>query len=207
LNSFKDFYRSEELQTPFLASASVTSLPPRTVANFLTHCFFKYAEANYFAVEKEWFDVQLSIAYTDASTFGITSAGTICIIFAVLAIGTQYAYLESPTGQRQGNATTNSIEPASFTEDAIGVMFYHQASRLLSEVITLSSLESIQACLLLGIYALPIDASGLAYIYLNIGLRLGVQNGMHRKGNEKPVDHVEDGIKDRVWWTIYCLER
>jgi len=86
-------------------------------------------------------------------------------------------------------------------------MFYQQACRLLSEVITLSSLESVQACLLLGIYTLPIDASGLAYIYLNMGLKLAIQNGMHRKCDGKVPNRSDDSIKNRVWWTIYCLER
>jgi hypothetical protein len=207
LDSFKDFYRSEELQSPSIVSASISSLPPRSVADFLANCFFKYAEANYFVVEVEWFEAQLSIAYTDASTLGSTAAGTVCIIFAVLAIGTQYAYLEASAEHSQSNTTTEFAEPASFTEDAIGLMFYQQACRLLSEVIILSSLESIQACLLLGVYTLPIDASGLAYIYLNIGLKLGIQNGMHRKRTEKAPKQVGDTIKIRVWWTIYCLER
>jgi len=81
-----------------MVSGSISSLPPRSVANFLAHCFFKYAKANYFTVEVEWFEAQLSIAYTDASTLGATAASTFCIIYAVLAIGTQYAYLESSAG-------------------------------------------------------------------------------------------------------------
>lgn len=56
-------------------------------------------------------------------------------------------------------------------------MLYRQATKLLPEVIHLASLESVQACLLFGLYALPIDASGLGYVYLNLAIKLAMQNG------------------------------
>lgn len=86
-------------------------------------------------------------------------------------------------------------------------MFYQQACKLVPDVITISSLESVQACLLIGIYALPLDASGLAYIYLNLALKLAIQNGMHRKYVGEGLEPVVRETRNRVWWTVYTTER
>jgi hypothetical protein len=130
--------------------------------------------------------------------------GVIGILFAILAIGTQFAYLESLV-----DGAENPTEKGSdaFSEDAVGILFYQQACRLLPDVMTASSLESVQACLLLGIYTLPVDASGLAYIYLNLALKLAIQNGMHRK---YPVENRDAHIvetRNRVWWSVYTIEK
>ncbi|KAJ1714356.1 hypothetical protein NYO67_3450 [Aspergillus flavus] len=125
-----------------------------------------------------------------------------CVIFGVLAFGTQHAYLESATERIGGRKST---QHGPFTGDTIGVMLYQQACLLLPDVITLSSLESVQACLLLGIYTLPLDASGLAWIYLGIGVKLANQNGMHRKTCEDSFDLYIRETKNLVWWTFSLL--
>lgn len=130
--------------------------------------------------------------------------GIIGIIFATLAIGTQFAYLESLV---EGTENPTEKGAGAFSEDAVGILFYQQACRLLPDVITVSSLESVQAVLLLGIYTLPVDASGLAYIYLNLALKLAIQNGMHRK---YPVENRDVRIvetRNRVWWSVYTIEK
>ncbi|EXV01913.1 hypothetical protein X797_004747 [Metarhizium robertsii] len=79
------------------------------------------------------------------------------MIFGLLAMWTQYAYLE----QLSVGITSlpGSQERGSLTKDAVGILFYQQAGQLLSDAVILSSLECVQACLLLGTYTLPIDAS------------------------------------------------
>lgn len=145
---------------------------------------------------------KIDIAYHSPASLSRRDVGTICVIFITLAIGTQYAYLEALAERNQHS------EADFFSEDAIGVRFFQQACKLLPDVITLSSLESVQACLLLGIYTLPVDASGLSYVYLNLALKLAIQNGMHRAC---PKDSVRDGevreLRDRVWWAVYTIER
>lgn len=126
----------------------------------------------------------------------------ISIILTILAIGTQYAYLDSPD-----HKTAESNTGSSFSEDELGASFYREAIRFLPEIIESSSLESVQACLLFAVYSLPIDAVGLGYIYINIAIRLAMQNGMHRKytGEDMGADIVE--TRNKVWWTTYVLER
>lgn len=123
------------------------------------------------------------------------------MILTVFAIGTQYAYLDSP--KRNASGKPGPV----FSEDEVGNMFYQQAIRLLPEIIESSTLESVQACLLFGVYALPIDASGLGYIYINLAIRLAMQNGMHRKYAGEAFNPSMIETRNRVWWTAYTLER
>ena len=120
-------------------------------------------------------------------------------MLTIFAIGTQYAYLDS--------RSQNTTKDGDFSEDDIGATFYQSAVRLLPEIIESSCLESVQACLLFGFYSLPIDASGLGYIYINLAVRLAMQNGMHRKCKSDlfSPDMVE--TRNRAWWTAYSLER
>ncbi|GMG02754.1 unnamed protein product [Aspergillus oryzae var. brunneus] len=173
-----------------------------TVPNFLVHCFFKHAETSYFTVERIWLESKLDLAYTNPNSITNSDVSTMCVIFGVLAFGTQHAYLESATERIGGRKST---QHGPFTGDTIGVMLYQQACLLLPDFITLSSLKSVQACLLLGIYTLPLDASGLAWIYLGIGVKLANQNGMHRKTCEDSFDLYIRETKNLVWWTLYTL--
>lgn len=204
---FKEYYRAEELQSSSSTLTALSSLPPRYVADFLVRVFFKHAETNYFYVERDWFMRRLDMAYDDAASLSRRDVGTVCIIFIVLAIGTQYAYLDSHQ-ERSGNAEEASVpETGPFSEDVVGVMFYQQACRLVPDVITIASLESVQACLLIGVYTLPLDASGLSYIYLNLAVKLAIQNGMHRKYPGEGVDPIVRETRNRVWWTTYTTEK
>ncbi|KAF5855259.1 hypothetical protein ETB97_009548, partial [Aspergillus alliaceus] len=150
---------------------------------------------------KSWLLENLNALYNDPSGFSRKGAAVISIILTVFAIGTQYAYLDSP-----GNST-GSEGIQDFSEDDIGNTFYQNAVRLLPEIIELSSLESVQACLLFGFYSLPIDASGLGYIYVNLAVRLAMQNGMHRKCKSEAFNSGMIETRNRVWWTAYSLER
>jgi hypothetical protein len=144
---------------------------------------------------------KLNVLYTDPGQFGSQDAGVIGIILTIFAIGTQYAYLDSP-----GNIAAGKPGPG-FSEDELGTRFYQEAIRLLPEIIESSSLESVQACLLFAAYSLPIDAAGLGYIYLNLAVRLAIQNGMHRKYTGDAFSPAMIEIRNRVWWTAYTMER
>lgn len=168
------------------------------------HVFFTHASTNYFYVEKSWLLDRLNVAYGNPTSLARRDVGTVCIIFMVLAIGTRYAYLEwvAENGAGAGEEPTGP-----FSEDSLGVMFYQQACKLVPDVITFASLESVQACLLIGIYALPLDASGLSYIYLNLAVKLAIQNGMHRGWPGEGFDPVVRETRNRVWWAAYTTER
>lgn len=197
-----EYWRVEELHANSSEIAEArASFPPRQVAGFLMHVFFKHATINYFYVEHLWLTEKVNHLYESPSELTAKDAGILAIILNIFAIGTQYVHLESIVG------TDENSNPNTEWENEIGTMFYRQATKLLPEVIHLASLESVQACLLFGLYALPIDASGLAYIYLNIAVKLGIQNGMHRRlpSHTFPPHTIE--ARNRVWWTAYCTER
>jgi hypothetical protein len=205
--NIKEYYRAEELQTSSSAVTALASLPPRFVADFLVQAFFKHGETNYFYVERGWLMSKLDTAYENPSSLSRRDVGTVCMLFIVLAIGTQYAYLDSPGERRSDGHSHSPTGNGPFSEDAIGVMFYQQATKLIPDVITIASLESVQACLLIGLYTLPLDASGLSYIYLNLAVKLGIQNGMHRKYTGEGLDPVIRETRNRVWWTAYITEK
>lgn len=207
ITNFKEYYRAEELQSPAVTLSSLSRLPPRSIAEFLINCFYTHAEANYCFVERNWLKTKLDLVYDSPSALTRRDVGIVCLIFGLLAIGTQYAYLEVLADGTNGFLGSQEIAPGSFSEDAVGILFYQQASRLLSDVITVSSLECVQACLLMGIYTLPIDASGLAYIYLSLALKLAIQNGMHRKYSGADLDATTCETRNRIWWTIYTIEK
>ncbi|OQD89388.1 hypothetical protein PENANT_c002G07358 [Penicillium antarcticum] len=158
--------------------------------------FFKYSETHYYLVQESWVLSKLDLLYHNPESFSHKGAEvTVAIILSVFAIGTQYAHLES-LGQAQTSASGST-----FSEDDVGATFYQQAIRLLPEIIEIASLESVQACLLFGYYALPVDASGLGFIYINLAMRLGMQNGMHRKCKNEAFSRSMIETRNRVWWT------
>ncbi|KAE8383850.1 fungal-specific transcription factor domain-containing protein [Aspergillus bertholletiae] len=195
-----EYWRAQQLRSgQSHLSAAVSSCPPPQIARFLANIFFKYAETHYFFIRKRWFFETLHVLYHDPNNFGKKGAAIIAIMLTVFAIGTQYAYLDS--------SGHNTASDGDFSEDDIGATFYQNAVRLLPEIIESSCLESVQACLLFGFYSLPIDASGLAYIYINLAVRLAMQNGMHRRCKSEAFNPDMIEMRNRVWWTAYSLER
>ncbi|KAM3524882.1 hypothetical protein NHJ13051_004296 [Beauveria bassiana] len=201
---FDEYYRPDELRSPTGSLVPLSSLPPRSITDFLIHCFFQHAEANYSFVDRDWLCSQVDVVYENPMALSNRDIGTLSMIFTILAIGTQYAYLESIA---EGKSTTSAGDSKQFSEDAVGIQFYRKAAHLLPDVIAASSLESVQACLLMGIYTLPVDASGLAYIYLNLALKLAIQNGMHRKHPANDIDARIRETRNRVWWALYTIEQ
>ncbi|KAK7968612.1 hypothetical protein PG988_007685 [Apiospora saccharicola] len=166
----------------------------------LAHVFFTHATSFYFFLDQKWVISTLDSLYQNSpSRHDSKNVVPACAVTMVLAVGAQYAHLESP-----GRA---DLANTGYWELEIGSTFYRHVARLLAEMIHSGSIISVQVCLLLGLYCLPLDASGLGYIYLNLAMKLAIQNGMHRR----PVSAVPDALKEetrcRLWWTVYCLER
>ena len=186
----------------------INILPPRPIAEFLKNVFFKHATGSYFYLDERWIEEAVNVLYSGTSNLSAKDVTAACLVVMVLAVGTQYAHLESSHRQRR-HSSAHLINPGSDTNSEldIGAAFYRQVARLLSEVIHSGSLLSVQVCLLLGLYSLPIDASGLGYIYLNLSIKLAIQNGMHRRTSPNAFDSNTAEIRRRVWWTAYCMER
>jgi hypothetical protein len=183
----------------------VAIFPPRPVADFLTNVFFKHATSFYYYVDQSWFDGILDHIYLDMAELRSKDFVAICVILMVLAVGTQYVHLETP--KHHNRRRTVDIDKHNSWELEIGSAFYRQVVKLTSEVIHAGSLLSVQVFLLLGLYSLPIDASGIGYIYLNLAIKVAIQNGLHRKVPHSNFDERTKEIRRRVWWTAYCMER
>lgn len=146
--------------------------------------------------------------YTNANQLRSKDVTAACAVVMVLAVGTQYVHLESPDRHSvQNDSGSRNSNNHNGWELDIGSAFYREVAKLLSEVIHSGSLLSVQVCLLLSLYCLPIDASGLGYIYLNLAVKLAIQNGMHRKVSRDAFDSATIESRRRVWWTAYCMER
>lgn len=144
------------------------------------------------------YDTPASLTRRDVPALGV--------LFMVLAIGTQYAYLDSDAW-KGGDESSSSSAANNFSEDNVGIMLYQQACRLLPDVITIASSESVQACLLIGLYTLPLDPSGLSWVYLNLAMKLAIQNGMHRRYPGQASDPAMIETRNRVWWTLHMIEK
>lgn len=172
------------------------------MADFLVQTFFKYAQTNNFYVEEDWLREKLNTCYTNPSSLTSADAGAVCAILMVLAIGTQFAHMDSPTPVNK-----LSSDDHRFSEDEVGLTFYQFASKLLPDIITTASVRSVQACLLIGTYLLPLDTSGLSYTYFGLALKMAIQNGMHRKYYGEGLDPHMVEVRNRVFRTAYTIEK
>lgn len=205
---FEDRWRATQLQSgSSVVSASITCLPPRYVADFLVQIFFKYAQTNNFYVEEDWLCDKLNLCYTNPSGLSSDDAGAVCSILMVLAVGTQFAHMESPTPVNCLPHDSAAAQDHHFSEDEVGLTFYQFASKLLPDIIATASVRSVQACLLIGTYLLPLDTSGLCYTYFGLALKLAIQNGMHRRYHGEGLSPRMVEVRNRVFWTAYTIEK
>ncbi|ROW02429.1 hypothetical protein VMCG_06016 [Cytospora schulzeri] len=208
-----EYWRATQLQSPKSLVQSVLScLPPRAVANFLVQVYFQFAQVNCFYVEEAWLWKKLDFLYEAPGHVTSEDSTWVCSVLMVLAIGTQFAHMAAgPPGDSSSETGDDGrVKTPAFTPDSdsdVGVTFYQMASKLIPDIITIASMESVQACLLLAHYALPLDTQGLAYTYLGLGIKMAIQNGMHRRYAGTDLDAWTIETRNRLWWTAYTVER
>ncbi|KAH8658488.1 C6 transcription factor [Xylariales sp. PMI_506] len=201
----------EYSRTRYLQSSGPTALtvarwfPPQPVAEFLIAIFFKYGQTNYFYVEENWVITKLESIYNPISSGSSDDAPIWCILLMLLAIGTQFVDLDST--QNQDKSVDHSSHHSPTDEDGIGITLYKLAVKLIPDVLAIATQESVQAFLLLGIYTLPLDTSGLSYTYLGVAIKIAIQNGMHRRYSGDTLDDHALEVRKRLWWTVYTLEK
>ena len=130
----------------------------------------------------------------------------LCVLLMIVAIGTQFAALDSAKNDELPINHSMNHENAPIEAD-VGISLYQQAAKLIPDMLAMASVESVQAFLLLGVYTLPQDTSGLAYTYLGVAIKMAIQNGMHRIYPGVPLDARALQVRTRLWWTIYTLEK
>lgn len=199
----REYWRATPLHLPASTTQhALACLPPRPIAEFLVQTFLKYGQNNYFFVQEEWLQAKLQQCYDSSVTVSVSDAAWVCSVIMALAIGTQFAHLESNGLSQQ--ASTDHDDPS---EDSVGVGFYHEACKLIPDIMIIASVESVQAFLLLAAYALPLDAQGLGYTYLGLSVKMCVQNGMHRKQSDSALSATAMEIRRRLWYSAYALDK
>lgn len=189
--------------------------------DFLVKTFFGFTQANFFYIHPEIFNRKLSAFYEGRQEFDRqkdnktkSPAGFTCVLFMVMAIGSQFAELES------GPNTDSSVElplgdsrldfskiPIPAPSPNPGWRFYEFARKLLPDVISSSSMTSVQACALQGAFLLSTNARDVSYNVMGLGLRMAINMGMHRSTSTSNLHpHVRE-LRNRLWWSIYSAER
>lgn len=204
-NEVLEYWRANHLRSSEGALRTITSdLPPKEIALFLVKTYFSHAQTNTLFVEEAWVTERIDRLYGAQSCIFEEDAPWVCTTLLVLAVGTQFAHLENVQSNPIPSVDTSDREMAV---ESVGVSLYQMATRLIPDVLTIASVESVQAFLLLGHYVLPLDAQGLAYSYLGMATKVAIQNGMHRQ--KKPVD-LENSTwesRKRLWMTVSRLEK
>lgn len=200
-----EYWRAHHLQSRSTAFRKLrASLPPKHVALFLAKVYFQHAQTNTFFVEEAWLYMKIDAIYGTEEELCSDDAAWLCTTLGVLAVGTEFVHMEESPARPSPSETNNGDAAAAAV--AAGVSFYKLAAELIPDVITIASVESVQAFLALAHYALPLDAQGLAYTFLGLALKMAIQNGMHRKYSGDLSPELVD-LRNRLWWTAYRLEK
>jgi hypothetical protein len=160
--------------------------------------FFKFSEANYYYMDRHEFKEQLSKWYNGTAWRESPDPSFLCLTFMVFAMGSQFTDLHGPA----------AAEPQSQTiEGGPGMIFYNKAKMLLADTVTQCSLESIQACFLMGLFLLPSNISDLSYVYHGIALKMAISAGLHRSISGASLNARLVAVRNRLWWSLYISER
>ncbi|KAL3461180.1 fungal-specific transcription factor domain-containing protein [Aspergillus heterothallicus] len=174
------------------------ALPPKPVADFLISVCLTHAHDVFFYVDQAQFLANVDQLYTDSMSPLRLDSGFVCLTLSMLALGSQWTELERPTSF-PAHLRPNGGDP--------GRVFYEEARTLIPDLIDRTSLSSIQAPFILGIYSLPDRALGSAYAYMGLALRKAVALELHQQTEASTLPDHEKQIRCRLWWSVYSLER
>ncbi|ORY04154.1 hypothetical protein K493DRAFT_59036 [Basidiobolus meristosporus CBS 931.73] len=108
------------------------------------------------------------------------------------------------------SATLISSEEVLKRENLTPDAFYKKARVLLDQTYEMSSLENIQALVLLGIYHHITHGGMRAWLYSGMAIRMAEDLGLHRnpdKWDIKGLTREEKEARKRVWWVCYQIDR
>ncbi|KAM5341866.1 hypothetical protein ACJ41O_014897 [Fusarium nematophilum] len=177
---------------------TVDSFPPRSVAEFLVSVCIKHGIDIFFYFDQAQIMEELDQFYTNPSSPLRSDPSFVCLALAIFALGSHWTPLERPSDSSRGRHH-DECDP--------GLVFFRQAKLLIPDIIERSCLRSIQACFILGVYLLPLNAVGSSYIYMGMALRKALAFDLHQRPDDQMVDEREREIRCRLWWSIYSLER
>jgi hypothetical protein len=171
--------------------------PPKQVANFLTSICMDLGTDCFFYHNQKLFIHELAQVYTEPSSTLRLDCNFVCQALMEFALGSQFAALVSQ--EANSRITSQDQDP--------GWGFYEAARDLVPFVLESSTLRSIQALFMMGVYLLPAKARSTAYMYMGMAMRMAVANGLHQKQVDPAQSEEEREIRHRMWWALYSLER
>ncbi|OQV01250.1 Fungal specific transcription factor domain-containing protein [Cladophialophora immunda] len=183
-----------------LLGGAVAKLPPYQQARFLTDIFFTYLESNWYYFDERWFRELLEQLYQEASPASQLRCTTVCLVFLVLALGGSFVHLDQ-------SASACLVDHDTALGELPGSKFYGVAKGLIPGVLAAISVESVQCCILMGLYTLPMESATHHYTYLGLALRLAISMSLHLNKTDSQITPQARELRIRVFWTAYCLER
>ncbi|EEU37938.1 uncharacterized protein NECHADRAFT_54712 [Fusarium vanettenii 77-13-4] len=178
--------------------ATVDSLPPKSVADFLLSVCIKHGVDIFFYFDQAQVIDELDQFYSNPMSPLRSDPSFICLLLGIFALGSHWTPLERP----------NNLSPTLQTEECDpGRVFFRQAKLLVPDIIERSCLRSIQACFLLGVCLMPLSAVKSSYIYMGLALRKALTFDLHQSSDDQMLDEREREVRHRLWWSIYSLER
>lgn len=179
-------------------SQALEKFPPKDIADFLVHNFFYYAETTFYYCDREGFKESLANIYSGDPLSNEIDGSFVCLALLIFAMGSQFSHL--------GSEAKSDVELFTMISDP-GARFYKAAQTLMPTIIAKCSLRGIQVCLLASLYNLPSNVPDTAYLYIGMAMRMAIASGLHRKTSGSSLDPRLVEVRNRLWWTIYCIER
>lgn len=177
---------------------AVDAFPPRAVANYLLSVCIEHGTDSFFYFDEAEFLSEIDGFYSDPTSNLRYDAGFICLALATFALGSQWTTLTSLNG---------SASPLHAAGDEVGRAFYEQARLLVPDLDESTSLRSVQAPFVLGVYLLPGRATGSLHMHLGLALRKAIALDLHVNAEGTHLSAREREIRSRIWWAVFSLER
>ncbi|KAK7214260.1 hypothetical protein V2G26_021438 [Clonostachys chloroleuca] len=191
------------LSRTFVVQDAASLFPPAEVATILLDIFFNISQTNYFYVD-ERIQHRMSEFYTQMTPLTIADAPWVCTALMVFCVSTQFAHLAQKNKGRYENS--EEVNVPSAIDDAFALSFYRKATSMIPDLLAIGCPQSVQAFILMGVYSLPLDPSGLASRYYAIAIKIAIHNNMHLKAPGGPKTYDQE-VRNRIWWTVYTLDR
>lgn len=197
-----DLSLSQLLSHDITVVEAASVFPDFEAASRLMSTFFEFGQMNYFYVDELDFQSSLEEFYSKPCNLTAKDAPWVCVVLMVFAVGSQFLHLK---GEDRSSTQMAEIDHV-WLDDALALMYFRQASKLVPDVLAIGSLQSLQALLLMGFYLLPLGNCSVASTYLSIGLRMATDCCL-QLNDDMSLTAREIEVRRRVWCTAFILER
>jgi proline utilization trans-activator len=166
-------------------------LPNKNLSDCLVQAYFENVQTHYPVFHRGVFQLRYeSLWHANTGPSHAPEIGWICSLFMVFVLGAEVLGVEkcpeAPVVQdRYMKLVRDRFEQLAFS----------------------SSLENIQALLLIQLYEHNSGERNTAWVFLGLASRMAVSLGMHREGVNHSYNAIEVHTRRVVWWTLYMFER